>query len=118
VLKAWKEPTAPEKERPVAEDEPEDMEEAVSAEPAELTEEIVAAEESSPRGDRGFFSGIRRVWKDFVQFAKKKKPPFASLLEHAHPLVLNETVLEIGYPEKSFYLERMQEADNGRCLKP
>ncbi|MBP1717185.1 MAG: dnaX [Deltaproteobacteria bacterium] len=113
VLKAWKEPTAPEKERPVAEDEPEDMEEAVSAEPAELTEEIVPAEGEQPQGETADSSPeFGGVWKDFVQFAKKKKPPFASLLEHAHPLVLNERVLEIGYPEKSFYLERMQEADN------
>jgi DNA polymerase-3 subunit gamma/tau len=33
-------------------------------------------------------------------------------MEHGHPLVLSENMLEIGYPEKSFYLERMQEADN------
>ncbi len=51
-------------------------------------------------------------WKEFVSFAKKKKPPFASLLEHGQPLSLGKDLLEIGYPEKSFYLERMQEADN------
>jgi DNA polymerase-3 subunit gamma/tau len=56
--------------------------------------------------------GAQEKWKDFVTFAKKKKPPFASLLEHGEPLALDETRLEIGYPEKSFYLERMQEADN------
>jgi DNA polymerase III subunit gamma/tau len=51
-------------------------------------------------------------WKEFVTFAKKKKPPVASLLEHGQPLSLGKDLLEIGYPEKSFYLERMQEADN------
>ena len=56
-------------------------------------------------------------WKEFINFAKKKKPPFASLLEHGNPLVLDEKVLEVGYPEKSFYLERMQEADNQAFLQ-
>jgi DNA polymerase-3 subunit gamma/tau len=55
---------------------------------------------------------VQEKWKDFVTFAKKKKPPFASLLEHGEPLALDEARLEIVYPEKSFYLERMQEADN------
>jgi DNA polymerase-3 subunit gamma/tau len=56
-------------------------------------------------------------WKEFVNFAKKKKPPLASILEHGCPLALNESSLEIGYPEKSFYLERMQEADNRSLLR-
>lgn len=57
------------------------------------------------------------AWKEFVGFAKKKKPPLASILEHGHPLALSEGLLEIGYPEKSFYLERMQEADNRSLLE-
>ncbi len=56
-------------------------------------------------------------WKEFINFAKKKKPPFASLLEHGNPLALDEKVLEVGYPEKSFYLERMQETDNQAFLQ-
>ena len=56
-------------------------------------------------------------WDDFIGFARKKKPPFASLLEHGIPLVLNDDALEIGYAEKSFYLERMQEADNLAFLR-
>jgi len=59
---------------------------------------------------------INDQWKEFVQFAKKKKPPLASLLEHGHPLTMNAELLEIGYPQKSFYLERMQEADNRSVL--
>jgi len=65
-------------------------------------------QESSPGLDRE----AAEAWNDFIRFAKKKKPPLASLLEHGHPLVLNGESLEIGYPEKSFYLERMQETDN------
>jgi DNA polymerase-3 subunit gamma/tau len=60
---------------------------------------------------------ISGPWKEFVNFAKKKKPPLASILEHGYPLALHENSLEIGYPEKSFYLERMQEADNRSLLK-
>ncbi len=59
---------------------------------------------------------LKGTWKEFVNFAKKKKPPFASILEHGCPLALDENSLEIGYPEKSFYLERMQEADNRSLL--
>jgi DNA polymerase-3 subunit gamma/tau len=110
---ALKEPAPAKEERPVAEEESEDSEEAVSLEPAEVAEEVVAAGGEDPQEEAADSSpDFGGVWKDFVHFAKKKKPPFASLLEHAHPLVLNETVLEVGYPEKSFYLERMQEADN------
>jgi DNA polymerase-3 subunit gamma/tau len=106
-------PAPTKEERPAAEEEPEDIEEAVSAEPAEVEEEIAAAGIEEPREEAAESSpDFGGVWKDFVHFAKKKKPPFASLLEHAHPLALNDTVLEIGYPEKSFYLDRMLEADN------
>ena len=68
----------------------------------------------------GFAAGIPKeldgVWKEFVHFAKKKKPPFASLLEHGYPLALEKDSLQIGYPEKSFYLERMEETDNRSLL--
>ena len=57
------------------------------------------------------------AWKEFVTFAKKKKPPLASVLAHGYPLSLEEKLLEIGYPEKSFYLERMQEVDNRAFLE-
>jgi DNA polymerase-3 subunit gamma/tau len=66
------------------------------------------AQASSKGADRA----AADAWNDFIHFAKKKKPPLASLLEHGHPLVFNGESLEIGYPEKSFYLERMQETDN------
>ena len=54
---------------------------------------------------------------EFISFAKKKKAPFASLLEHGQPLILEESRLEVGYPKKSFYLERMQETDNLNFLE-
>jgi len=68
----------------------------------------------------GFAAGVPveldGVWKEFVNFAKKKKPPFASLLEHGYLLALGGDSLQIGYPEKSFYLERMEETDNRSLL--
>ena len=91
-------------------------------EPATLAEAtgyraVGAAEEKVPEGlPRGLSEELNGVWKEFVNFAKKKKPPFASLLEHGYPLALGEGFLQIGYPEKSFYLERMEEADNRSLL--
>lgn len=82
--------------------------------PAEETNrEVSTPAEEIPAGLSG---EINDQWKEFVLFAKKKKPPLASLLEHGSPLTLEEDSLEIGYPEKSFYLERMQEADNRSAL--
>ena len=88
----------------------EDEEESDSLPENEVSgENSRSVEEASPDP-----SGTTRQgqWKEFVHFAKKKKPPLASLLEHGYPLALREGLLEIGYPEKSFYLERMQEKDN------
>jgi len=62
------------------------------------------------------FGVEQEKWKSFVQFVKKKKPPLASLLEHGSPLSLQGDLLEIGYPEKSFYLERMQETETRAVL--
>ena len=85
--------------------------------PAKPDKEAGGGEE---KGSEGFAAGIPEeldgVWKEFVHFAKKKKPPFASLLEHGIPLALEKDSLQIGYPEKSFYFERMEEADNRSLL--
>ena len=77
------------------------------------TREYLGQGEETPEG---LPEGVEDTWRDLVSFAKKKKPPLASILEHASPLALNGEGLEIGYPEKSFYLERMQEADNRSTL--
>jgi DNA polymerase-3 subunit gamma/tau len=77
----------------------------------------VGTVEKMPEGmPEGLPEELNGTWKEFVDFAKKRKPPLASILEHGRPLALNENSLEIGYPEKSFYLERMQEADNRSLL--
>ena len=72
--------------------------------------------EESAETPEGVAGEIHDQWKAFVQFAKRKKPPLASLLEQGSPLTLNEEFLEIGYPHKSFYLERMQEMDTRSVL--
>jgi DNA polymerase-3 subunit gamma/tau len=85
--------------------------------PAKSDKDIRGAEQKVPEGfPIGVPEELDGIWKEFVNFAKKKKPPFASLLEHGHPLALGEDLLQIGYPEKSFYLERMEEADNRSLL--
>jgi len=103
-----------EQEEQEGQEEQEELPPDASAEGKEETP--VASEAESEEESADSSPNFGSVWKDFVLFAKKKKPPFASLLEHGQPLVLNDTVLEIGYPEKSFYAERMQEADNRALL--
>jgi len=82
--------------------------------PAEATRPtpMVAAGKPETLESGGASEKEIEAWKGFVIFAKQKKPPLASILAHGHPLTLDESLLEVGYPEKSFYLERMQEADN------
>jgi DNA polymerase-3 subunit gamma/tau len=116
---ALKEPPLAKAGRPVVEPETDDSEEEeIPNEAAEVPEEAVAAvAEEAPEEATEPSPEFGGLWQDFVHFAKKKKPPFASLLEHARPLILNDTVVEIGYPEKSFYLDRMQETDNRTLLE-
>ncbi|MBI4495683.1 MAG: DNA polymerase III subunit gamma/tau [Deltaproteobacteria bacterium] len=76
-----------------------------------------SARNSEPEGGRQEGGPVEEKWKTFLAFAKKKKPPLASLLEHGVPLALGGERLEIGYPENSFYLERMQEADTRTALQ-
>jgi DNA polymerase-3 subunit gamma/tau len=87
----------------------EEMQEVSEAEPA--------AYQTAGEKTADLSAETQEAWKEFIHFAKKKKPPFASLLEHGQPLTLNDSLLEVGYPEKSFYLERMQEADNLNFLQ-
>ena len=94
-----------------------DEEEPDAPAPAMPTKDVGASqEETSERLNVSVPGELDGVWKEFVNFAKKKKPPFASLLEHGYPLALGEDSLQVGYPEKSFYLERMEEADNRSLL--
>jgi len=87
--------------------------ETVDEEEAEEVPEAASPQrEAGEEGARELPVEVQEKWKDFVTFAKKKKPPFASLLEHGEPLALDGARLEIAYPENSFYLERMQDADN------
>jgi DNA polymerase-3 subunit gamma/tau len=84
---------------------------------ANSDKDVGAGEEKVSEGLAAGVPGeLDGVWQEFVHFAKKKKPPFASLLEHGYPLALENDSLQIGYPEKSFYLERMDETDNRSLL--
>ncbi|HSR13330.1 MAG TPA: DNA polymerase III subunit gamma/tau [Thermodesulfobacteriota bacterium] len=84
---------------------------------SEGAEEKIVREERSPEYAAEVSPETETAWKEFVSFAKKKKPPFASLLEHGRPVALSQDLLEIGYPGKSFYLDRMQEPDNLSLLQ-
>ncbi len=89
----------------------EEEQESSPTQPAEIPPHPVAQESSVPYAGP-LPENMMEEWREFVNFAKKKKPPLASLLGHGHPLVLSNERLEIGYPKDSFYLERMQEREN------
>jgi len=95
---------------------PEEVEEE-EEEAEEVPEAAAAAEETGGETAGGLSGETQESWREFVSFAKKKKPPFASLLEQGRPLILEESRLEVGYPKKSFCLERMQETDNLNFLQ-
>ncbi len=100
-------------QRTVVSEEGEEPEE----EAEEVSEADPVAEQTGGEKVAELSAETQESWKEFINFAKKKKPPFASLLEHGQPLTLDDELLEVGYPEKSFYLERMQEADNLNFLQ-
>jgi DNA polymerase-3 subunit gamma/tau len=96
--------------------EEEEPEPPAPAKPEKEKEIDEGEEKRSERLTAGVPGELGGIWREFVHFAKKKKPPFASLLEHGYPLALENDLLRVGYPEKSFYLERMEEADNRSLL--
>jgi DNA polymerase-3 subunit gamma/tau len=100
-------------QRPVVSEEGEEPEE----EAQEVSDAEPAAEQPGGEKVAGLSREAQEAWKEFINFAKKKKPPFASILEHGQPLALDDSLLQVGYAEKSFYLERMQEADNLNFLQ-
>jgi len=50
-------------------------------------------------------------WEGFIAFVRRKKPLLASSLEHAHPLRVSATQLDIGFPASSFQLSRLQDPE-------
>jgi len=52
-----------------------------------------------------------------VEQVKKSRPMVGSILEHARPLRLDPPALEIGYPEGSFHLAHLQDADNRQAVE-
>jgi len=58
-----------------------------------------------------------RGWEELVEQVKKSRPMVGSILEHARPLRLEPPALEIGYPEGSFHLAHLQDADNRQAVE-
>jgi DNA polymerase-3 subunit gamma/tau len=56
--------------------------------------------------------GSHSSWERFVAFVNEKAPALGSVLEHGSPLKQEEGVLEIGFPEGSYYLSSLQDADS------
>ncbi len=67
---------------------------------------------AAPEGPAGDERGeTDDPWRGFVHFVRGKKPLLASSLEHAHPLSVSASQLEIGFPAGSFQLSRLQDAE-------
>ena len=52
---------------------------------------------------------LEETWEKLLAFIRTKKPPLASFLEHGTLVHLTPRAMEIGFPKKSFFLERIQE---------
>ena len=57
------------------------------------------------------------LWPRFVSFVKEKKMSIGSLLEHGRPLKVSATAVEVGFPDGSYYLHTLREADYGEELQ-
>ncbi len=56
-------------------------------------------------------------WDGFVSFCNAQKPAIGSLLEHGSPIVYSHENLEIGFPEGSYFLTSLQDADNRKLVE-
>jgi len=99
-------------QRAVVSEEGEEPEE----EAEEVSEAEPAAEQTGGEKIAVLSAETQESWREFISFAKKKKPPLLPARTR-QPLTLDDNLLEVGYPEKSFYLDRMQEADNLNFLQ-
>lgn len=55
-------------------------------------------------------------WERFVTFCLEQKPALGALLEHGSPLAYAPDRIEIGFPEGSYYLTSLQDADNKKAV--
>jgi DNA polymerase-3 subunit gamma/tau len=78
--------------------------------PQTSTEETAPSSSSFPDDNaRGCDMLLEETWKELLAFIRTKKPPLASFLEHGTLARLTSGSIEIGFPKKSFFLERIQE---------
>jgi len=51
-------------------------------------------------------------WEHFVKYCREQSPVLGGVLEHGSPLQYGPARIEIGFPEGSFHLSAMQDADS------
>lgn len=56
-------------------------------------------------------------WERFVAFVYGKNPAVGSVLEHGSPLNQEKGLMEIGFPEGSYYLSSLQDAESMAEIK-
>jgi len=55
---------------------------------------------------------VGRDWQGLVAFVKKKRMGLGTLLENGSPLQIEPPRLDIGFPDRSFMLNHLKDADN------
>jgi len=60
----------------------------------------------SPSSDQE--SSLEQIWKNLTDFVRKRKPPFASLLDNGRLLRKEKNLIELGFPKNFIFLERLQ----------
>ncbi|CAH2032674.1 DNA polymerase III subunit gamma/tau [Trichlorobacter ammonificans] len=56
--------------------------------------------------------GTGGTWERFVEFCRSQNPILGGALEHGSPVQYTQERIEIGFPEGSFHLSSMQDAEN------
>ena len=77
--------------------------------PTSIEENPTFSSSESNDNTRGHDISIEKTWRELLAFIRVKKPPLASLLEHGILVRLASGFIEIGFPKKSFFLERIQD---------
>lgn len=56
-------------------------------------------------------------WEKFVNYCRDKSPMLGGLLEHGSPLQYGQDKIEIGFPEGSFHLSSVREAESIKQIR-
>ncbi|MBC8017365.1 MAG: DNA polymerase III subunit gamma/tau, partial [Verrucomicrobia bacterium] len=71
-----------------------------------------AGSAAPPKSAPAHHSTAHSFWERFVAYVNEKRPALGSVLEHGSPLKQEAGLLEIGFPEGSYYLSSLQDTES------